>query len=294
MAERYDLQSSVSVIAEGRTFIPLHKTECFLYLYRMIFRRIIYYLLAGLTVVSCARLKKIATIPVNSQQMIVVVTDSVAATNGTLYCYEHNKNNDPWKQSGNTVSVVIGRNGLGTGTGLHQATYLASLPKKQEGDGRSPAGVFTLSYVFGYLPQNQMQELKMPYICIDEKIECIDDTKSMYYNQIISRDTVKKVDWQSSEKMITKGMVYELGVIVDHNSNPIGKGGGSCIFLHNWTDPTKKTSGCTSMDRMDMRRIAFWLDKQKRPVIVLLTRNIYMHVRKPWMLPKLSLREVNR
>ncbi len=248
-------------------------------------------LLCVLTVFSCIHMKKIATITSSTGQMILVLTDSVTATYGNLYCYERSDANADWKLSGKIIPVSIGRNGLGLGIGLHQQSSISDLPKKEEGDGRSPAGIFRLSKVFGYATADKTTNLKMPYIHITEMIECVDDVKSKYYNQIVSREKIEKpdtVDWQSSEKMNSVGARYDLGAVIDHNSSPVKTGCGSCIFLHNWTDPIITTSGCTSMAPINMKRIAFWLDKQKNPVIVQLTKQLYSDLKRQWGLPEIN------
>ena len=130
-------------------------------------------------------------------------------------------------------------------------------PVKQEGDGRSPAGVFHLNSVFGYKPADQMKKLKMPYLHLTQMTECIDDPNSRYYNQIIFRNKIAEtdqVDWKSSEKMREMGHCFELGVVVEYNHDPIQHGAGSCIFLHNWLNQHNTTAGCTAMAPEEMRK----------------------------------------
>ncbi len=248
-------------------------------------------LLCVLTIFSCIHMKKVGTITSSTGQLILVLTNSVTANGGNLYCYERSDANAEWKLSGNIIPVSIGRNGLGLGIGLHKQSSFSDIPKKEEGDGRSPAGIFSLSKVFGYEPADQTTNLKMPYIHITEMIECVDDVKSKYYNQIVSREKIEKtdtIDWQSSEKMNSVGARYDLGIVIDHNPPPVKTGCGSCIFLHNWTDPIITTSGCTSMAPINLKRIAFWLDKQKNPVIVQLTRQLYNNLKRQWELPEIN------
>jgi len=157
-----------------------------------------------------------------SNQMILVLTDSITATNGYLYYYERENSKLEWKLINSSIKIVLGRNGLGLGLGLHNLSDLPNIPVKKEGDSRSPAGVFNLSSVFGYNLPEQMKELKMPYFNLSEMVECIDDADSKYYNRLISKDKIeelKAVDWNSSEKMSAAGIYYELGVVVDHNIN---------------------------------------------------------------------------
>jgi len=87
------------------------------------------------------------------------------------------------------------------GKGLHKIDSTL-LPIKKEGDGKSPAGVFNLTYAFGYAASKEMKGLKINYKEITAMLECIDDVKSEYYNQVINNNEVEKVDWQSSEKCI--------------------------------------------------------------------------------------------
>lgn len=227
-------------------------------------------------------------IPSSCRQIVLILTDSSKATNGTLSYFERVGTNTEWILSNDKIPVVIGRNGLAWGLGLHDDTNISNFPMKEEGDGRSPAGVFNLISVFGYKPADQIGNLKMPYIHITEMVECVDDVNSEYYNKIISRNKVEKaehVDWQSSEKMSLAGVYYELGVVVDYNSDPIKKRAGSCIFLHNWSNPNETSAGCTCMAPIKMRELVYWLDEARNPVLVQLTNQLYSDLIKLWGLP---------
>ena len=128
----------------------------------------------------------------------------------------------------------------------------------------------------------------MPYTQVTEMLECVDDVDSEYYNQLVLREGVDSVDWQSSEKMIRIDPWYRWGVIVDHNRDPIENGAGCCIFLHNTTGAGDRTSGCTAIEPDYMREIVFWLDSQKRPILVQLTREDYGALHDSWDLPEIQ------
>ena len=245
------------------------------------------YYIFFITMLLCACIpnKKTATIPLSGNQLILIITDSTKATKGNLFCYGRN-NEKNWETAKKTIQVVIGRSGLGWGTGLHKEPEMPDFPQKKEGDGRSPAGIFNLSAVFGFTPEDQMTGLKMPYIPITEMIECVDDVKSEYYNRIVSYKAIDSVDWHSSEKMDSINL-YELGVVVDHNASPVKKGDGSCIFFHLWRGPESTTSGCTAMDSTSIHDVAYWLDKSKNPVLVQLTKQLYRDLKRKWKLPKI-------
>ena len=232
-------------------------------------------------------------IPPSSLQMIVVLTDSLTATTGTLFYFERDCTLSEWALAGDEIPVVLGRKGLGWGIGLHDMQSVPNFPTKKEGDGRSPAGVFWLSAVFGYESADHIPDLKMPYIHVTDLIECIDDAHSRYYNHIISRAEAENIDWDSSEKMSRAGIYYELGVVVEHNRNPVTKGAGSCIFLHNWKTPNETSAGCTEMSPANMKEIVYWLDQSKNPILVQLTKQLYCDLREQWELPEIFV-DANR
>ena len=224
-------------------------------------------------------------VPKNCRQMILVLTDSIKSTDGNLLYFERESEKSQWHQISNIIPVVLGRNGLGWGRGLNSID-LSKLPMKTEGDGRSPAGLFKLSSAFGYANAEEMKELKIPYITITEMLECIDDIKSSHYNQLILRNEIEEVDWQSSEKMYFADIWYQQGVIIDHNTNPIINGAGSCIFLHNWSLPDETTAGCTEMEPANLKKIIYWLDSSANPVLVQLTKRLYNEYQQSWGLPR--------
>lgn len=177
------------------------------------------------TSICCSQTSNDSPIPEYSRQMILVLINSITSTSGNLIYFERKSDKSTWIQISKTIPVVIGRNGLGWGRGLNSIDS-SKLPMKTEGDGRSPAGVFELSSAFGYANAEEMEGLKIPYIPITEMLECVDDLKSSYYNQIILRNEIEEVDWQSSEKMYFADIWYEQGVIIDQNTDPIIKGAG--------------------------------------------------------------------
>ena len=153
----------------------------------------------------------------SSSQVVVVITKDWTATEGTLRRFERTERN--WQQVGSSVPVVVGRGGLGWGRGLTNPPS-SSDPQKKEGDGRSPAGVFRLTYAFGYAAPEQVPAIKLPYIQCTDSVECVDDTNSAYYNIIKDRRSAEKVDWKSSEKMRMSDDEYKLGIFIEHNTSP--------------------------------------------------------------------------
>ena len=94
-----------------------------------------------------------------------------------------------------------------------------------------------------------------------------------------------KADWRSYEIMRRQDDQYRLGIVVEHNADPVVPGQGSCIFLHVWAGSGIGTSGCTAMAAENLEEILHWLDPQAHPVLIQLPEAVYSHYRKSWALP---------
>ncbi|HZM06493.1 MAG TPA: L,D-transpeptidase family protein [Candidatus Saccharimonadales bacterium] len=221
--------------------------------------------------------------PVEPRQMLLVITPDWNAVSGELQRFE--LEDQTWRRVGPPIHIVVGRNGLGWGIGLHPLPQLG--PQKREGDGKSPAGVFALESAFGYEPPEKMRILKLPYVQCTSSLECVDDSNSAYYNQVLDRKSVPKPNWHSAEHMRMTNGQYRLGVVVSHNTDPARPGDGSCIFLHIWTGPATGTSGCTAMREGDIEALASWLDLRANPVLVQLPQKEYDRLRTAWRLPEM-------
>jgi len=194
-----------------------------------------------------------------SRQLLVVGTEGWHASHGRLQRYE--KRGGSWKPVGKPIRVVVGKNGLGWGRGLHGfAPYPG--PKKREGDGRAPAGIFALPFLFG----EGADRFRYPYRQMTRYHHCVDDSRSRYYNRIVDSRKVKK-DYRSFERMKFPSGLYRYGVFVAHNPRRIPRG-GSCIFLHIRKPSGAPTVGCTAMSQKELLEIMRWLDPEARPLLV--------------------------
>lgn len=223
----------------------------------------------------------------SSAQLIVVTTSDWNAAEARLQRFQRS-GHKPWKAVGDAITVVVGKSGLGWGTGVvtqEQLRISADDPVKKEGDGRAPAGIFHMSTAFGYEPKKN-SAWNMPYVPLTTAVECVDDTSSKFYNRIVDRATVEP-DWNSSEHMLRADELYRWGIVVDHNSSPIKAGDGSCIFLHIWRGPGQGTVGCTAMPQTELENILGWLNPKKKPLLVQLPAAQYEALRTPLKLPKL-------
>ncbi len=200
-----------------------------------------------------------AQIP-DTKQLIVVSTKNWSTSNGTLQCYE--KKNNAWHKVSKAIDIKLGRNGLGWGIGLHTTPKDAKHIKK-EGDGKAPAGIFTLKQAFGYQPF----VVEYPYEVYKATDHCVDDVNSKLYNKIVDSTKVKK-DYKSKEHMKFPKDYYKYGIVVNHNhidEEGAVKGAGSCIFIHIKKVPT---AGCTVLTEGEMKEIIKWLDVESEPLLV--------------------------
>ena len=194
----------------------------------------------------------IMIVPVwGSQQLVVVTSPELNSTRGMLQRYEKEES---WRKVGEVVPVTLGRSGLGY-SNLRQ-------PQKNEGDGRSPAGVFEIGATFGYSPETNST---MPYFHADETLICVDDVTDRFYNKMTRYNP--KYPPKSFENMHREDDLYRHGAVIEYNR--IGeKGRGSCIFFHlNRSDYTS-TSGCTAMDEKPLIEMLRWLEPTQNPKLL--------------------------
>lgn len=221
-----------------------------------------------------------------SLQTVVVTTENWEATKGAAQLFDRKTTKSKWNPVGESFPVVIGKNGMAWGAGLHELpSDTRRLLMKVEGDGKSPAGIFALTKAFG--SSEKPKFAKLPYTKLEEFTECVDDPKSVHYNKIVDRMKVGNFDWKSSEKMLEIGEQYDLGVFVAHNFERQA-GAGSCIFLHIWKDAESSTVGCTAMERRNIERVLAFLDIKKNPVLIQLPEDSYKQFQTKWNLPQLK------
>lgn len=184
-----------------------------------------------------------------SSQLITVQDDGVFFQALSLYAFE--KMTGQWQKTFGPMRILIGRNGF------------APPDEKQEGDGRTPTGVYPLGLIFGY---ESVVPTKMTYRRMTTKDIWVDDPSSPDYNRLVEKG---KTTARSFEEMILADKRYKYGIVVEYNTNPIVSGKGSAIFLHVQKDEKTPTSGCVALFEEDILKIIDWLDPYKVPIISL-------------------------
>lgn len=198
-----------------------------------------------------------------SNQVVFVRASGWNATQGSMQLCQRKDNRHSWKVI-HQFAVTFGRNGLA----FDRHSVLpkpATANTKQEGDGKSPAGIFRLGPVFSY---HSLDGLKMPFTKVDTTDICVDDIRSAYYNTLVNTDTARQKDWNSFEHMRRNDDLYEYGVWVKYNSEKVFADDGSCIFLHVWAGHSSPTAGCTALEKHNMITLIHWLDSKQNPILV--------------------------
>lgn len=218
-------------------------------------------------------------------QLIVVTAPEWGSVEATLQRFERPNRERPWESVGLPVQVTLGKTGMAWGRGLID---LSSEPgeHKKEGDNKSPAGLYRLGAVFGALSEKRFSS-KMPFLAITDDMECVDDSSSQYYNQIVYRKSLPECDWSSSEKMKEIGPLYDLGLVIHHNTSPSIPHAGSALFMHVWRFSGAGTAGCTAMEKKDLQEIVSWLNQEQNPCLVQLPQTVYQEKQASWGLPTL-------
>lgn len=196
-------------------------------------------------------------LPIQTKQLLVVNAPSINSPIATLQAYE--KTDGQWHKVFDLIKVNLGRNGL-----AWESQVLAEDTKevlKYEGDGKAPAGLFSLSGFFGY----KTQDFNFPYQRLNSSDICVDDSQSKDYNRLLQTQDLRK--YKSFEKMKRDDDLYELGIIVDYNKEGV-KQRGSCIFIHIQRAEGSPTAGCTSMKKEELLKLMKWLDISKEPMLL--------------------------
>jgi D-alanyl-D-alanine dipeptidase len=228
----------------------------------------------------------------SATQLVLVTAEDWSSTSGLLQRYERSSTNDTWRTVDKEVSVILGRNGMGWGSGLHGDPMLTQDQFKgpiitKEGLKRSPVGVFKIPEAFGKNPAKNWG-VKLPYTQISETTYCSGDKN---YNKIVDSKVVGEEDWERGESMYHYVYgdgddygVYNKGAVIGHNSE--GRyGRGACFFIHVQRKSKSPTAGCTAMLEQDVEDVISWLDPKQNPVLVQIPKVIYAEYKSAWGLP---------
>lgn len=248
--------------------------------------RIIFFMILSVTTISYAEAPEENSPLVNSTQLYVVIAKTWNSTDAKLYILTRKSQSQSWEALGTPIPVKLGRNGLAKDPGFFAKTSEAtSTPFKQEGDFRTPAGIFGLGPAFGFA--KNIPNMQIHYLPLTADTVCIDDPTSRFYNKVFDTSEILQPDWHSAEKMRSIPN-YSLGMVIRYNSHKIVPGAGSCVFLHVWENSNSPTVGCVATSETDLEKLVESFDMSKEPLILILPQAQYTHYEKLWALPHLT------
>jgi D-alanyl-D-alanine dipeptidase len=213
--------------------------------------------------------RKGLSIDASHKQLILVTVPTWASSAGVARRFARTSSPE-LVEAGRPVQVRIGSRGMGRGLGLHDSPALLGLSPKQEGDRKSPAGVFSLGTAFGPSATAPYRGNSWPWRAVVPGDLFVDDPASRHYNTWVQHGSAAAAEWSSAEDL----RMYELGLVVEHNMAKVEPGAGSAIFLHTWTEKKAPTLGCTALARADLEALLAWLDPDARPVLVQVAGNL--------------------
>jgi len=222
----------------------------------------------------------------HSRQLVMVVTREYDSITGRMAVFERDGASAPWRRVMGPFPVTVGRTGLAFGRGLHgHGPSLPGIPAKHEGDGKAPAGAFALTMGFSYRPASLGFSPKMPMHHVTADTICVENPPSRKYNAVFDESTAGPPDWSGPDRMLRADGLYENGLFVAHNTDPVAPGAGSCIFIHSWRGPDSPTAGCTAMEPGRVVELLRFLDPVMSPVMVQLPGQARDRLAGAWGLP---------
>ncbi|NJM38711.1 MAG: L,D-transpeptidase family protein [Akkermansiaceae bacterium] len=221
-------------------------------------------------------------LPANSTQCIVGIADDWNSSKVSLTLFEKTKSG--WKPVSPAWPGRLGKNGLIWGKGINPNPPGART--KQEGDNRSPAGVFDIGGVWGY-EKSIRKHPALAYRQVTSRDLWVEDPASPKYNHNVILDREPETEWEKKQQMKQTDPVHSLKLFIAHNAPPkVTPNAGSSIFFHIWrADGARATAGCTTMEEGKLQWMISKIDPTRRPLYVLLTKADYEKLRDDWKLP---------
>lgn len=221
-------------------------------------------------------------LPAESSICIVGQAKDWNSSTVTLSLFE--KSGKTWQAVGAPWQGRLGKSGLVWGKGIHPNPRGATL--KQEGDQRSPAGVFTIGGAWGDAASIRKHP-ELFYRQVTSRDLWVEDPASPKYNQHIVLDHEPASPWEKKQQMKQNDAAHSLKLFIAHNAPPrVTANAGSSIFFHVWRQGgSRATAGCTTMDKAKLQWLISKIDPKRNPIYVLLPAAEYSELRKDWKLP---------
>ncbi|USO01899.1 MAG: L,D-transpeptidase family protein [Alphaproteobacteria bacterium] len=121
---------------------------------------------------------------------------------------------------------------------------------KNEGDFCTPQGIFSFQKLYYRADRVAEPLTQLPHISITPDMGWCDDPLSLAYNRLVQLPTSCR-----HEKLWREDNLYDILLVISHNTGPSVVGKGSAIFFHIWRSAGSPTQGCIAMSRENMLRL---------------------------------------
>lgn len=229
-----------------------------------------------------------AMLPQQCSQAVIGIADGWNSSHVTLSLVEK-MGNGKWQRVLGPIPARLGRNGLVWGRGMHANVRGGTL--KREGDGRSPAGIFSIGGLWVTNPTPVRHSADMPEVKVGPCDLWVSDlSMPKLYNRHVRLNHPATTAWEKKEQMRQNDYAHSIKLLIGHNTPDVKgcpvPGGGSSIFFHIWRDNgSAPTAGCTAMAETNLRALIARLAPRRHPVYILLPRSEYVGLRSLWRLP---------
>jgi L,D-peptidoglycan transpeptidase YkuD (ErfK/YbiS/YcfS/YnhG family) len=205
--------------------------------------------LAALLMAPAANAGSCVPVLDRATRLVVVTAPNMESDTAALRMFERASPNERWRPHGAPMSAVVGARGLGWGHPFMSYAQRGE-PIKQEGDERTPAGIYKLGATFGVEKSRRPNYLRLT----PGANFCVEDTHSPLYGRIVPHSTAgKKVSGADMAAIPT----YRRGLVIDYPPNRVKKA-GSCIFVHIWSGEGVGTTGCVALPETRVADLQEW------------------------------------
>ena len=178
-------------------------------------------------------------------RLVIVTVPTMNTTRASLRTFERKSPAARWEPRSEPEPAVVGARGIGWGNPF-LALAKGNEPVKQEGDERTPAGIYRFGATFGVAADKRPGHLQL----VPAKHFCVNDVRSPHYGRIVAKSIAGE---KTSGEDMAKSRLYRRGVVIDYPPRPQSKA-GTCILLHVWGGEGAGTSGCVALPE---ERVAF-------------------------------------
>lgn len=131
-------------------------------------------------------------------------------------------------------------------------TGIVSASAKQEGDGATPAGSWSLRALLYRPDREPTPETNLAVTALSPTDGWCDDPAHPAYNTAVTLPFAA-----SHEALWREDHAYDLVMVLGYNDAPAQPGKGSAIFMHLLHEDGRATAGCVAVSRAVMTRIVW-------------------------------------